>query len=225
MKTNQVENFVQFQLMSQILKNATGDSDAFQLVLENLMNAMADNSQSAIDLGLGQEDAETLGYGAGMDLGLKTMSSAQSLNDENLMAANSTGLGQNAQIDMAVNNASEQYGVDKSLIEAVIKQESDFNPKSISGAGAMGLMQLMPGTAKSLGVSNPFNIEQNIDGGTKYLKGLLDMYGNSKELALSAYNAGPGTLAKRGVVSKEQIDKLPSETKNYVSKVMKYYGK
>ena len=103
---------------------------------------------------------------------------------------------------------------------AVIKQESGFNPKSTSGAGAMGLMQLMPGTAKELGVSDAYNVEQNVDGGTKYLKGLLDMYGNTKELALAAYNAGPGTLQNRGVKDVSDISRLPNETRDYVQKVI-----
>jgi len=108
---------------------------------------------------------------------------------------------------------------------AVIKQESDFDPNSTSHAGAQGLMQLMPGTARELGVTDPYDIEQNIDGGTKYLKSMLEMYSNSKQLALAAYNAGPGTLRRRGVDTVEEISKLPTETQDYVKKVMKYYGK
>ena len=131
----------------------------------------------------------------------------------------------NTSIQEAINTASKKYGVDSDLIKAVIKQESDFNPQSKSSAGAEGLMQLMPGTAKELGVTDAYNIDQNVDGGTKYLQGLLQMYGNSKELALAAYNAGSGTLKKKGVDEVSEISKLPAETRNYVQKVMKYYGK
>lgn len=225
MKTNQVENIVQYQLMTQILKKATGDSDAFQLVLESLINGMADNSQSALGFEFGQEDIDNLGYEAGMDLGLNTASTSSTLENDNLAAPNNSNLGQNEQIELAVDNASQKYGVDKTLIEAVINHESGYNPKAVSSAGAMGLMQLMPVTAQSHGVTNPFNIEQNVDGGTKFLRELLDMYGNTKELALSAYSAGPGTLVKRGVIGKEQIYKLPSETRNFVKDIMKHYGK
>ncbi|MBU5485358.1 lytic transglycosylase domain-containing protein [Clostridium sp. MSJ-11] len=131
----------------------------------------------------------------------------------------------NDNIEEIVEKASKKFSIDKDLIMAVIKQESDFNPTVTSTAGAMGLMQLMPDTAKYLGVSDPYDIEQNINGGTKYLRELLDVYGDRKELALAAYNAGPGTLQNRGVKEASQIERLPYETRDYVNKVMKYYGK
>ncbi|WP_279232898.1 lytic transglycosylase domain-containing protein [Haloimpatiens lingqiaonensis] len=128
-----------------------------------------------------------------------------------------------SKIESAIKKAAAKYGVEESLIRAVIKQESSFNPLSKSSAGAMGLMQLMPGTAASLGVTNAYDIDQNVDGGTKYLKGLLESFGNCKEMALAAYNAGPNGVRRRGVTSPGEIHKLPSETRNYVTKVMKYY--
>ncbi|MEW9096304.1 MAG: lytic transglycosylase domain-containing protein [Clostridiaceae bacterium] len=131
----------------------------------------------------------------------------------------------NDNIEEIVEKASKKFSVDKDLIMAVIKQESDFDPTVTSTAGAMGLMQLMPDTAKYLGVNDPYDTEQNINGGTKYLRELLDVYGNRKELALAAYNAGPGTLQSRGVKEASQIERLPYETRDYVNKVMKYYGK
>lgn len=209
------EKLLQFQLMTQIFKEAVGDSDSFSLIMESLNKAMTD-SDGNIDLsklGLGEQDLSTLGYGAGQRL--------SSIYKD----VNSDVKSGNTSIDDAVDKASRKYGVDKTLIMAVIKQESDFNPNSTSGAGAMGLMQLMPGTARELGVSDAYNVEQNVDGGTKYLKGLLDMYGSTKELALAAYNAGPGTLQNRGVSGTGDISKLPYETRDYVQKVMKYYGK
>lgn len=138
--------------------------------------------------------------------------------------SNGIGSGESSEkIDRAIKNAASKYGVEESFIRAIIMQESSFNPLSKSSAGAMGLMQLMPGTAKSLGVTNPYDVDENVSGGTKYLKGLLESYGNCKEMALAAYNAGPNGVRRRGVTSPGEIHKLPSETRGYVEKVMKYY--
>lgn len=116
-----------------------------------------------------------------------------------------------------LNRAATTFKVDPSLISAVIKAESGGNPKATSPKGAMGLMQLMPGTARDLGVTNAYDPEQNVMGGTKYLKMLLDRYGGNRDMALAAYNWGPGNVEK-------SHRSMPSETVNYVAKIKKYMG-
>lgn len=123
----------------------------------------------------------------------------------------------------AVDDAAKKYGVDPNLILAVIKQESDFDPNSTSGVGAAGLMQIMPENFSHLGITDGYDVEQNVSGGTKLLKEYLDKYNGSSELALMAYNGGPGTMQRRGVSSASDLYKMPQETQNYVPKVMGYY--
>jgi soluble lytic murein transglycosylase len=110
---------------------------------------------------------------------------------------------------------ADKYSLDPQLINAVITAESAFDSRAISHKGAMGLMQLMPGTAKDMGVRNPFNPEENIEGGTRYLKYLIKKYDGDLTRALAAYNAGPKRV--------ETSSRLPRETKNYIKKVFSLY--
>ncbi len=116
-----------------------------------------------------------------------------------------------------IEQAAKKFELDPKLIEAVIKVESDFNPHLVSGKGAVGLMQLMPETAKELGVRNRHDPVENVFAGSKYLKKMLDRFDNNVEMALGAYNAGPGAVEKYGDVPPYK------ETQNYVKKVLTYY--
>ena len=119
--------------------------------------------------------------------------------------------------DQDIRRIARRYRVDPPLIKAIIHVESDFNHRAVSNHGAQGLMQLMPATAKELRVSDPFNAKENIDGGTRYFRKMLDSFGGDLILSLAAYNAGPGRVARTGGVP--QI----KETRRYVNKVLKRY--
>jgi soluble lytic murein transglycosylase-like protein len=120
------------------------------------------------------------------------------------------------QYEQLIQTSATKYGVSAALVKAVIQAESGYNPNAVSRAGASGLMQLMPGTAKQLKVADAFNPTQNVDGGVRYLKFLLDTFKGDVSLALAAYNAGMGNVAKYGGIPPYE------ETRTYVSRVLSY---
>lgn len=156
-------------------------------------------------------------------LGIRTSASK---NNKTSQTENTTGSGFSSilkkglsglseDMDSIFEDAARTYGLSSKLLKAVAKAESNFNPNAVSKAGAVGVMQLMPGTAKSLGVTDSYDARQNIMGGAKYLKQNLDKFGDVS-LALAAYNAGPNSVKKYGGIPPYK------ETQNYVKKIMGY---
>ena len=128
--------------------------------------------------------------------------------------APSTGAGASTAFGAEIDAAAASNGIDPALLKGLVSQESGFDPNARSGAGALGLTQLMPGTAAGLGVTNPLDPAQSLQGGAKYLRQQLDRFGGDEKLALAAYNAGPGAVQKYGGVPPY------AETQNYVTSVM-----
>jgi len=121
-------------------------------------------------------------------------------------------------VDAAIDKAASRHNVDPNLVRALVKVESNFNPNAVSRKGAMGLMQLMPQTARQLNVSNPFNPEENVDAGVRHLKRLLESYGGDVQLSVAAYNAGSGAVARSSGIPRY------AETRNYVRRITSLYG-
>lgn len=147
----------------------------------------------------------------------KTDGDFQKILDKKIEAVKSNEPAPKEEIDRLIEEYSAKNNLDKDFVKSVVRHESGFNVNATSKCGAMGLMQLMPATAESLGVTNAYDAEQNIAGGTKYLKGLMDRFDNNKELALAAYNAGPNAVKKYSGIPPYK------ETQNYVKNIMKTY--
>lgn len=141
-----------------------------------------------------------------------------STSDTTSASQSGEGLECSAELDAIFDEAAEKYGVDAKFLKSIAKCESDFDPACVSHSGATGIMQLMPATAAELGVSDSYDPYQNIMGGAQYISELLDKYNGDTSLALAAYNAGSGNVAKYGGIPPF------TETQNYVKKVLGYYN-
>lgn len=141
-----------------------------------------------------------------------------------MSAWNSASADKTTNFDSLIDQASRKYGIEPSMVKAVIHAESSFNPRAVSNAGAKGLMQLMDGTSQEMGVKDPFNPAQNIEGGTRYLSNLLKKYKGNIGMALAAYNAGSGRVDRLDVKNDgdlmAKLHMLPGETQQYVRKVL-----
>lgn len=121
-------------------------------------------------------------------------------------------------IAQSISRVARKYGLDEKLLRAVAEVESGLRPEAVSAKGALGIMQLMPGTAQSLGLTDPFDPESNLEAGARYLRRLLDQFGGDRTLALAAYNAGPGSVMRYGGVPPF------AETRTYISRVLSKLG-
>ncbi|MDY5099388.1 lytic transglycosylase domain-containing protein [Clostridium sp.] len=186
-------------------KNYNFNSGAFEIMLISLLVALKEQNKVKTNQ---NETALNANVGSLKTIGLNSQKLNVSVDER---------------IENAIEISSKKYGVDEKLIKAIIKVESNFDPKVVSPVGAKGLMQLMPENCRDLGVSDPFNIEQNIDGGVRHIKEYLDRYKGNMEMSLMAYNGGPTRMMNRGVRSINDLYKMPRETQNYVPKVMSYY--
>lgn len=197
--------------------NSSSSSSAFNIMLTRLLSAISEKNKYA------KTEAEKVSLEGVLSTYNSSVLSSGSTSINNYITADVSNLTVDERIENAVELYSNQHGVDSNLVKAIIKVESNFDPNVVSSAGAKGLMQLMPENCKALGVEDPFNIEQNIEGGVKHIKEYIDRYDGDIEMALMAYNGGPTRMMNRGVTSIDDIYKMPKETPNYVPKVMSYY--
>lgn len=194
--------------------NCNKGSQGFDMLMLNLIKAIASTQQTTSNQNIYRQATTNQN---------ENLETANSIHNSNKVQVSSKNEDTKTQIENAISISSKKYGVDENLIKSIIKVESDFNPNCVSSAGAKGLMQLMPENCRDLGIANPFDINQNIDGGTRHIKEYLDKYNGDTEMALMAYNGGPTRMSRRGVKSVEDIYLMPKETQKYVPKVMKYY--
>ncbi|WP_426351338.1 lytic transglycosylase domain-containing protein [Alloiococcus sp. CFN-8] len=227
MEVKSVEGYLGYELMSKMLESALGEGEAFDIIMESLLSSgAADKLVEELMSTIGDSNKlvkEGAVQGTESSFFLEDLAKAKAVNHSISNGSATSGIHERDRINNAVMKYSKEYGVDEKLIHSIIKHESNYNASAVSSAGAMGLMQLMPATAKDRGVRNPYDIEENIAGGVKHLREYLSRYNNNIELALMAYNAGPGTVSRRGVESLEDLYKMPKETQNYVKKVMNSY--
>lgn len=224
-----IKSLLQLQLMpsldlngnENVLSSTVGEdgSSMFDTLLQQYMSGGSGSNVTGSGLGSSSSALSSLS-GLGALNGMGSLSSLYAGADGE-SDTDSLGAGD---YESFIEQAAAKYGIDPSLIKAVIHTESGNNPNAESSAGAKGLMQLMDGTARSLGVTNSFDPQQNIEGGSKFLSYLLKKYDGNEQAALAAYNAGPGRVDRSGIATNGDFQSLmgllPAETQRYVSKVL-----
>lgn len=200
----------QFDMLSSAFNNISGENNAFNVPNVREVEDKQDFQQILNAKELIQE---------AQDDNIQSDESYINLNRYQGVTNNSRlgNITDRVKINKLIDEYSQKYGLDSDFVKAVVKQESGFNEKATSKCGAMGLMQLMPGTAKALNVNDPYNARDNIEGGVKYLKGLMDRFDGDMKLALAAYNAGPNAVKKYNGIPPY------NETQNYVKNIMSMY--
>ncbi|RDI47756.1 lytic transglycosylase domain-containing protein [Falsibacillus pallidus] len=199
----------------QAIKNITGNGETSIFNKDTEDNLFSDLLNEIIQSA--ENGTQKIGEGTSLLLSKLNQTVPIQLNDRLKTPITGKSDSEFHSIDSIIQKASDAFGLPAKLIHAVIKQESNYNPEAKSAAGAAGLMQLMPSTAKALGVSNIHDPEENIFAGTKYLKQMMNKYSGNVDLALAAYNAGPGNVDRYGDIPPFK------ETQKYVEKVKSFF--